>query len=131
MVVKDSRFEIPVPLKTGVVAIPDNMAVTKNCLENLKKKALKDTDLREFLTECFCELQELNYIPYFVTSQAKNRIVYDGKATFEGVCINDFIETGPDLLNPLADILARFRLGKFAMMADLTKCFFQIGVPAE
>ena len=108
---------------------------------------MKDTDLREFLTECFCELQELNYIervddsemletpvwylPYFVTSQAKKRIVYDGKAAFNGVCINDFIETGPDLLNPLADILARFRLGKFAMMADLTKCFFQIGVHAE
>ena len=144
VVVKDSRFEIPVSLKTGVVAIPDNMAVAKNRLENLKKKALKDTDLREFLTECFCELQELNYtervddsemletpvwyLPYFVTSQAKKRIVYDGKAAFNGVCINDFIETGPDLLNPLADILARFRLGKFAMMADLTKCFFQIGV---
>ena len=27
VVVKDSRFEIPVPLKTGVVAIPGNMAV--------------------------------------------------------------------------------------------------------
>ena len=125
VVVKDSRFEIPVPLKTGVVAIPDNMAVAKNCLENnLKKKPLKDTDLREFLTECFCELQKLNYIervddsemletpvcylPYFVTSQAKKRIVYDGKAAFEGVCINAFIETGPDLLNPLADILDRF-----------------------
>ena len=125
VVVKDSRFEIPVPLKTGVVAIPDNMAVAKNCLENnLKKKPLKDTDLREFLTDCFCELQKLNYIervddsemletpvwylPYFVTSQAKKRIVYDGKAAFEGVCINVFIETGPDLLNPLADILDRF-----------------------
>ena len=62
LVVKDSRFEIPVPFKTGVVAIPDNMAVAKNCLENFKKKALKDKDLREFFTECFCELQELNYI---------------------------------------------------------------------
>ena len=108
---------------------------------------MKDTNLREFLTECFCELQELNYIervddsemletlvwylPYFVTSQAKKRIVYNDKAAFEGVSINDFIETGPDLLNPLADNLARFRLGKFAIMADLTKWFFQIGVPAE
>ena len=131
VVVQDSCFEIPVSLKTSIVAIPDNMAVAKNRLENLKKKALKDTDLHEFLTECFCKLQELNYIervddsemletpvwylPYFVTSQAKKRIVYDGKAVFEGVCINGFIETGPDLLNPLADILARLRLRKFAM----------------
>ena len=56
LVVKDSRFEILVPLKTGVVAIPDNITEAKNRLENLKKKALKDTDLREFLTEYFCEL---------------------------------------------------------------------------
>ena len=66
VVVKDSRFEISVPLKTG-----DNMAVAKNRLENLKKKALKDTDLREFLTECFCELQKLNYC-----SVLKNRPHY-------------------------------------------------------
>ena len=69
------------------------------------------------------------YLPYFVTSQAKKRIVYDGRAEFDGVRVNEFIETGPDLLNLLADILARFRLGKFGMMADLTKCFFLIGLP--
>ena len=62
LVVKNSRFEISVSLKTGVVAIPDNMAVAKICLENLKKKALKNINFCEFLTECFCELQELNYI---------------------------------------------------------------------
>ena len=42
LVVKDSGFEIPVPLKTGVVAIPDNMVIAKNCSKNLKKKALKE-----------------------------------------------------------------------------------------
>ena len=35
------------------------------------------------------------------------------------------------MLNSLAVILARFRLEKFGVMADVTKCFFQIGVPAE
>ena len=66
-----------------------------------------------------------------VTGKNCRSIVYNGKAAFEGVCVNDFIETGLDLLNSLADILARFRLGKFAMIADLTKCLFQIGLPAE
>ena len=46
------------------------------------------------------------YLPYFVTSQAKKRIVYEGRAEFDNVCVNEFIETGPDLLNSLADILA-------------------------
>ena len=52
-------------------------------------------------------------------------------AAFEGVCINDFIETEPNLLNFLADIFGRFRLEKIAMMADFIKCFFLIDVPAE
>ena len=101
---------------------------------------MKDNDLGVFLTQSFGELQDSNYIElvndgdevkkpvwyllYFVASQAKKRIVYDSRAEFGGVCVNEFIETGPDLLNSLADILARYRLGKFGMMADLTKCFF-------
>ena len=108
---------------------------------------MRDEDLWNFLTKSFCELQEAGfiesvenkndaeslvwYLKYFVTSQAKKRIVYDGKAEFNGVCINDFLETGPDLLNSLADILARFRLGKYGMIVDLTKCFFQIGLPID
>ena len=145
-VVKNSRFTIPIPLKSCVEALPKNLNVAQKRLNSLRKKALKDEDLRSFLAESFCDLQDLSYIepvvdsngvdesvvwylPYFVTSQAKKRIVYDGRADLNGVCINDFIETGPDLLNSLADILARFRLGNFGMMADLTKCFFQIGLP--
>ena len=147
VIVNDSRFEIPVPLKEGVEALPNNLALAQNRLEILRKKAMKDDDLRVFLTQSFSELQDSNYIelvydgdkvkkpvwylPYFVTSQAKKRIVYDGRAEFDGVCVNEFIETGPDLLNSLADILTRFRLGKFGMMADLTKCFFQIGLPED
>ena len=69
------------------------------------------------------------YFPYFVTSQAKKRIVYDGKLEYKGVCVNDVIMAGPDLLNPLLHVLMRFRLNKFALMVDVTKCFFQIKLP--
>ena len=33
LVVKDSRYEIPIPLKIGVLAIPDNMAAAKKSFE--------------------------------------------------------------------------------------------------
>ena len=68
-------------------------------------------------------------VPYFVTSQAKKQIVYHGKAKFKGVCVNDAILSGPDLLNSLVGILMCFRFGEFALMADVTKCYFQIGLP--
>ena len=33
------------------------------------------------------------------------------------------------MLNILANVLARFRKGDYAMMADITKCFFQTLLP--
>ena len=134
-------------MKEGVEALPSNLAVAQSRLEILRKKAVKDDGLSVFLTQSFSVLQDSNYIelvndgdevkkpvwylPYFVTSRAKKRIVYDWRAELDGACVNEFTETELDLLNSLADILARFRLGKLGMMADLTKCFFQIGLPED
>ena len=56
--------------------------------------------------------------------------MYDGKAKFKGTCVNDIIISGPDLLSPLLHVLTRFHLGKYALMSDVTKCFFQIKLPA-
>ena len=50
MIVKDSKFEIPVPLKEGVEVLPNNLAVAQSRLEILRKKAMKDDDLGVFLT---------------------------------------------------------------------------------
>ena len=143
--VKDDRFEIPVPV-VEKATLPNNFELAHERLSALRKKALQQPDLKEFLVESMAEMQSNNYIecvpdadcandqkwylPYFVTSQVKKRIVYDGKAKFKGTCVNDIIMSGPDLLNPLLDVLTRFRLGKYALMSDVTKCFFQIQLPA-
>ena len=64
-----------------------------------------------------------------MTKQGKPRVVYDGAATFGGVCLNQAVLAGTNLLNNLVEVLTHFRLGKFACMADLSKCFFQVAVP--
>ena len=143
--VKDDRFEIPVPV-VEKATLPNNFELAHERLSALRKKALRQPDLKEFLVESMAEMQSNNYIervpdadcandqkwylPYFVTSQVKKRIVYDGKAKFKGTCVNDIIMSGPDLLNPLLHVLTRFRLGKYALMSDVTKCFFQVQLPA-
>ena len=55
--------------------------------------------------------------------------MYDGAATVEGVCLNQAVPAGTNLLNSLVEVLTRFRLGKYACMADLRKCFFQVALP--
>ena len=68
-------------------------------------------------------------MPHFVSSQAKKRTVYDGRSEYKGIYVNEVIMTGPDWLNSQSHVLARFRIGKYALMADITKCFFQIKLP--
>ena len=55
--------------------------------------------------------------------------MFDGAASFKGASLNDAVLSGSNLLNNLVDVLIRFRLGKFACMADLSKCFFQVAMP--
>ena len=58
-------------------------------------------------------------------------MVYDGFAKCDGLSINDCIYSSPDPLKHLAVVLAKFRLGKYALMSDLSKCFFQVWLPVE
>ena len=107
---------------------------------SLRKKAMRDDALFEFINPLLLKSKRVLiykefpsdvcdnpvwYLPYFVTCQVKKRIVYDNIAKFDGVCRNDYFSTSPNVLNHLSDILAGFRLGKFAFMPDITKCFFQ------
>ena len=90
----DDHFEIPLPLKANI-ELPNNLALTRVRAIALRKKALnlKQHDLCEFLVETMQNLKSKGYIEkanefvydsrhewylsYFVTSQAKKRIVYD------------------------------------------------------
>ena len=66
---------------------------------------------------------------FFVTKQGKPRVVYDGVATVGGVCLIQAVLAGTNLLNNLVEVLTRFRMGKFACMPALSKCFFQVAMP--
>ena len=90
-----NRFEIPVPLKNDVI-LPNNYVLACDKISRLHKKAVKQSDLAEFLSESISELQDNGYIerasddmdcnkgfwflPYFVISQVKKRMVYQGKS---------------------------------------------------
>ena len=141
----NGRFETPVPLKAELIeTLPDNYELALKRTLSLRTSALKNPVLKQTLIDTFSELIKEGwiesadnvhsvspkwYLPYFVTKQGKPRVVYDGAATFGGVCLNQTVLAGTNLLNNLVEVLTRFRLGKFACMADLSKCFFQVAVP--
>ena len=71
------------------------------------------------------------YLPLFVTRTDKPRVVYDGAAMFNGMSLNQVVLAGENLLNKLVEVLIRFRLGKYACVADASKCFFQLSIPSD
>ena len=114
--------------------------------KTLKTSGLKNSGLKDTLTNTFVELinkgwienvgevdsgHPVWYLLFFVTKQDKPRVVYDGAATVAGVSLNQALLAGANLLNNLVEVLTRFRLGKFAAMADLSKCFFQVAMPEK
>ena len=62
----------------------------------------------------------------------KIRPVFDASARgFNGVSLNDCLNTGPSMIPNLPGILMRFRRWKVALSADVTKALLQIGVCRE
>ena len=143
----DHRYEIPVPLNVEVVEkLPNNYQSALDRARSMRRSALKNPELQITLTNTFGELIDENwispvekdstsspmwYLPYFVTKQKKPRVVYDGAALHKGMCLNQAVLGGTNLLNNLVEVLTRFRLGRYACIADLSKCFFQVSIPRK
>ena len=144
--VVNGRYEMPVPFKTEMLKkLPDNYDCAVKRTLSMRRKALQDLSLKDTLVKTFAQLVEENwivpvdsvvsdskwYLPFFVTRSAKPRVVYDGAAMVEGMSLNQAVLAGENLLNNLVEVLTRFRLGKYACVADVSKCFFQVGIPRD
>ena len=112
----------------------------------LRRKALGDPALSRTLTGTVQELfaqgwlthvvkvkvdGPTRYLPFFVKKQEKSLVVYDGADTFKGISLNHAVSPGANLLNRLTDVSIRFRLGRFACVANVSKCFFHISIPED
>ena len=98
----------------------------------VRGKLLDDPCYYDHYMPCHDESQ-IHYLPHQAVVKAstqKLRVVYDAsakpfKAAFS---LNECLETGPSLIQSLADVLTRFRLKKCAFVADIAKAFLQIVV---
>ena len=76
----------------------------------------------------------IHYMPHHPVirkerSTTKVRIVYDGSAKFnDSISLNDCLQTGPNLIPKLFDVLIRFCNNRIALTADIEKAFLMIGI---
>ena len=73
-----------------------------------------------------------NYIPHHCVSHPekpnKVRVVFDAFAKYKNDSLNNHLLNRPDLINNLVSILIQFRLGKYAVTADIKQMFHQVKV---
>jgi len=70
------------------------------------------------------------YLPFFeVVNRSKStpiRLVFDAKAKYRGVSLNQQIMDTPNRLNDLTKVLTRFRRFRYVFAGDITEMFLQI-----
>ena len=115
-------------VKLGILEEVASIGTVTEVRERLKE----DPYYYDHYMPCHDESQ-IHYLPHHAVVKAssqKLRVVYDASAKpFKGAfSLNECLETGPSLIQSLADILTRFRLKKCAYVADIAKAFLQIVV---
>ena len=145
------HFEMPLPFKDSKPILPNNKEVAKKRLGLLRKRFQRDPKYKDDYTAFMKDILDRGYaekvlpahqnneiqgsvwyIPhhgvYHPKKPGKIRVVFDCSAKYQGICLNDILLQGPDLINPLIGVLSRFRKDQVAFVCDVEKMFFQFSV---
>ncbi|GBP61423.1 hypothetical protein EVAR_37955_1 [Eumeta japonica] len=135
------------PLKEDDPRFPDNYNGARKRLTNIENKMDRDLAFAAAYTAQIEKLIENGYArrlenraqvrdcfshisPLQTNKPNKIRVVFDAAARFEGKSLNDYLLSGPDLLNSLTGILFRFRIGSVAFTGDIRDMFLRVRVCA-
>ena len=153
----DSRYEVKLPWKENCPVIPNNFELCRNRLKSMFYKLRKEPEvLQEYdniikdqlekgiieevpadtkTDTCENTDSEIHYMPHHAVIRkdrdtTKLRVVYDGSAKKPGEThsLNDCLETGPNYIPHMFNVLVKFRSNPIAMSADIEKAFLMIGI---
>jgi len=153
IVFTEGRYHVSLPWKEGHSSVPDHFILSLNRLRSLHRRLLKNPELlqeydhiiKDQISKGIVEripeqsnqtdVNLVHYLPHQAVirrerSTTKLRIVYDGSAKANGqeVSLNDCLQTGPNFIPKLFDVLIKFRSYSFALTADIEKAFLMVGI---
>ncbi|XP_029717444.2 uncharacterized protein LOC115260593 [Aedes albopictus] len=150
----EGGFETGLLWRYDHVEFPDNYAMAARRLRCLEKRFIADPALFENVQRQIAQYQQKGYIheateeelatadprrlwylPVGIVRNPKKpnkiRIVWDAAATVDGVSLNSMLLKGPDLVQPLPNVLCGFRERKVAVVGDIMEMFHQLKIRPE
>ena len=149
---EDGHYVMPLPLKCERILLPNNRPLALKRAMQLARRFKRDTRFKNdyigFMNEIIekwaekvpemeleSKMGKVNYVPhtgvYHNKKPDKIRIVFDCSAEFQGVSLNNYLLSGPNLINTLIGVICRFRKEKIALMTDIKSMFHQFIVCKE
>jgi len=112
--------------------VPRKKRVKKEEIDNI----LKNYIVKDYIEEIPSAEKGMGwYLPFFeVVNRTKStpvRLVFDAKAKFNGVSLNQQIMDTPNRLNDITIILTRMRKHKYVFAGDISEMFLQIHLNKE
>ncbi|XP_070203556.1 uncharacterized protein [Littorina saxatilis] len=144
----EGHYEMPLPFRSDNPTLTNNRGAALKRVLGLKRqferrpeylrdyqkfmKVILDRGDAEKVPADEIESSTRWYIPhhgvYNPKKPGKIRVVFDCSAQHLGVCLNDLLLQGPDLISSLVGVLCRFRKGPVAFACDIEKMYHQFHV---
>ena len=144
---ENGHFCAPLPWRSDVKLPRNSRFMASKRLSCLQKRLQRDSQLMAkyketiegYIESGYAERVPIDeiamddsawYLPhhpvYNPKKRDKVRIVFDCAAKHYGICLNDALKQGPDLVNGLVGVLSRFRRERIAIVADVQAMFHQV-----
>lgn len=145
----NGQWHVGLPWRDEKCIMPDSFATAMSRLKGVLQKMKKDQDYAQRYKERITHLFENNYatklidinvtpktwyLPHFGVdnpNKKKLRLVFDAAAKTNGLCLNDYLIKGPDLLTSLFGIMLRFRENPVAVTGDIKDMFLRVKIRPE
>ncbi|XP_058840265.1 uncharacterized protein LOC131695765 [Topomyia yanbarensis] len=149
---ENGRFVVALPKKEYVISkLGDSRATALKRFMGLERRFAANPDLKTLYSQFIHEYQTLGhmkeviddtaagktfYLPHHAvlkpdSTTTKLRVVFDGSCrTSTGISLNDGLMVGPVVQEDLLSITLRFRIHRFAIVADIAKMYRMVRVQA-
>jgi hypothetical protein len=151
--VNDNRYETGLLWKYEDFTMPSSLTTAQHRLRCMERRLDRDP---EMAAQYYSKLEEYErkgyirkltseeaaavtdrtwYLPNFAVTRAakpgKIRLVFDAAAKSSNKSLNDFLVKGPDLLQPLPEVIWKFREQPIAFTGDIREMFHQVLIRPE